>query len=82
MAGNRLFGAGVCSKCHNGYLGRLGIFEVVPITENLSRAIMSAASPAVLGQLIHNEGFPSLRDAALHQVAKGETSLEEATRFA
>lgn len=82
VAGNRLFSAGACSKCHNGYQGRLGIFEVVPISVNLSRAIMAGASTAELGQLIHDEGFPSMRDAALHQVATGETSLEEANRFA
>jgi len=82
VAGNRLFSARGCSKCHNGYQGRLGIFEVVPITVNLSRAIMTGESPAELGQLVHDEGFPSLHDAALHQVATGETSLEEASRFA
>lgn len=82
VAGNRLFRAGACNKCHHGYQGRLGIFEVVPISASLSRAIMSGASPAELGQLIHDEGFPSLRDAALYQVANGETSLEEANRFA
>ena len=81
VTGGRLFSAGACGKCHNGYLGRLGIFEVVPISVNLSRAIMSGGSPAELEQLIHDEGFPSLRDAALHQAATGETSLEEANRF-
>ena len=81
VAGGRLFSAGACGECHNGYLGRLGIFEVVPISVNLSRAIMSGGSPAELEQLIHDEGFPSLRDAALHQAATGETSLEEANRF-
>lgn len=82
VAGNRLFRASACDKCRNGYRGRIGIFEVVPISACLSRAIMSGASPDQLAQLLRAAGFQSLRESALALVAKGEISLEEANRLA
>lgn len=79
---NTLFRAGACHKCHNGYKGRMGMFEVVPISASLSRAIMKGASPAELGQLVQKDGHATLRESALTLVAKGEVSLDEANKFA
>lgn len=82
VTSNKLFRAGTCHKCHDGHKGRMGIFEVVPITASLSRAIMAGASPAEMGQLVQKAGFATLRESALALVAKGELSLDEANRFA
>lgn len=58
------------------------MFEVVPISASLSRAIMKGASPAELGQLVQKDGHATLRESALTLVAKGEVSLDEANKFA
>lgn len=79
---NRLFRPSGCEKCRNGFKGRLGIFEVVPITESLSRAIMKGTTPAELGELARSAGYTSLRESALALVAKGQISLDEANRLA
>lgn len=81
LAGTRLFRARGCKDCKQGYRGRIGIYEVVPITESLSRSIMSGASSSELQQQARHEGCGSLRDAALAQAARGLISLDEANRL-
>ena len=76
-----LYRAKGCDQCKQGYKGRVGIFEVVPITPDLSRSIMAGASPAELNDLIADGGHADLRQSALSLVAQGQTSLEEANRF-
>ncbi|MSR11512.1 MAG: type IV-A pilus assembly ATPase PilB [Gammaproteobacteria bacterium] len=81
VAGNRLFRAGACEKCRNGYKGRVGIFEVVPIAESLSQSNMAGATPIELAALARAAGYRNLRESALAQVASGHTSLDEANRL-
>ncbi|MEQ6884376.1 type IV-A pilus assembly ATPase PilB [Salicola sp. Rm-C-2C1-2] len=69
-----------CDKCKNGYKGRVGILEVVKVTEEMESMIMSEASSIELARQARNEGFNSLRQSALEKVIKGVTSLEEANR--
>lgn len=77
----QLYRAVGCRHCHAGYSGRTGIYEVVPVTDRLSRLIMQGASPAELATQARAEGFTSLRDAALGRVAQGITSLDEVNRL-
>lgn len=66
-----------CSMCNNGYKGRVGIYQVMPISEEIQRIILrdgSAMDIAVQAQL---EGVRSLRQSGLHKVKQGLTSLEE-----
>lgn len=69
-----------CDKCTNGYKGRVGIYEVVKITEELASMIMEEASSIKIAKQAQAEGFRNLRQSALLKVMEGVTSLEEANR--
>lgn len=77
----RLFRAVGCSACRDGFQGRIGFYEVVPITEPLSRIIMEDGPEALFSEYMSRQGLLSLREAALLKVAQGLTSLEEANRL-
>jgi len=69
-----------CTHCNSGYKGRVGIYEVVQITDPISRIIMSGGNSIEISDAARNEGFSDLRTSALKKVAAGITSLEEANR--
>ncbi|MDT8427733.1 MAG: type IV-A pilus assembly ATPase PilB [Pseudomonadales bacterium] len=69
-----------CDKCIDGYKGRVGIYEVVPVTDGISRIIMRDGSSIEIAEQARKEGFNNLRQSALVKVANGMTSLEEANR--
>jgi len=69
-----------CDKCTNGYKGRVGIYEVVKITDELANMIMEEASSIKIAKQAQAEGFRTLRQSALRKVIEGVTSLEEANR--
>jgi len=75
-----LFHPGGCSKCTNGYKGRVGVYEVVRITSKISSLIMEGGNSIEIANLAKKEGFRNLRVSALRKVASGLTSLEEANR--
>ena len=77
----QVFQAAGCRHCRSGYRGRVGIYEVVPVTEALSQRIMSGNNSLQLARQAREDGYPTLRQAALHKVARGVTSLEEANRL-
>ena len=66
-----------CSMCNNGYKGRVGIYQVMPITEELQRIILRDGSALEIAAQAETEGVRSLRGAGLHKVRLGMTSLEE-----
>jgi type IV pilus assembly protein PilB len=66
-----------CSACNNGYKGRLGIYQVMPITEEIQRIILRDGSALEIAEQAKLEGVRSLRDAGLHKAKLGLTSLEE-----
>jgi type IV pilus assembly protein PilB len=69
-----------CDKCLNGYKGRVGVYEVVRITPEISRIIMEGGNSIQIAKTAKAEGFFDLRTAALRKTAWGLTSLEEANR--
>jgi type IV pilus assembly protein PilB len=69
-----------CDKCLNGCKGRVGIYEAVPITPEISRLIMEGGNSIAIDKQARAEGFPNLRRAALIKAAKGLISLEEVNR--
>lgn len=69
-----------CPHCNGGYKGRVGIYEVVKVTDAVSRIIMSGGNSIEISDAARHEGFASLRTSALKKVATGVTSLEEANR--
>lgn len=66
-----------CNACNNGYKGRVGIYEVMPITEELERIILADGSALEIAEQARREGVRSLRESGLNKVKSGITSLEE-----
>ena len=66
-----------CSACNNGYKGRVGIYQVMPITEEIQKIILRDGSAVDIAEQANREGVRSLRQAGLHKVKLGLTSLEE-----
>jgi len=73
-----LFGPGGCDRCKGtGYKGRVGIYQVMPITEAMQRLILSGASALDLEAQAKVEGVKNLRESGLLKVKQGMTSLDE-----
>jgi type IV pilus assembly protein PilB len=70
-----------CERCgRTGYKGRVGVFEVLEITETIRERILSGASSIELRRAAEAEGMWSLRRAGLKKVTDGVTTLEEVVR--
>ncbi len=69
-----------CSKCSNGYKGRVGVYEVVRITPSLARIIMEEGNSIEIAAKAKEEGFNDLRMSGLRKAMMGDTSLEEINR--
>ena len=66
-----------CDACNNGYKGRVGIYQVMPISEEMQRIILADGSALEISDQARSEGVRSLRESGLHKVKIGVTSLEE-----
>jgi len=66
-----------CNACNNGYKGRLGIYQVMPITEEMQRIILRDGSALEIAEQAKAEGVRSLRGSGLYKAKMGLTSLEE-----
>ena len=69
-----------CQFCTNGYLGRMGVFEVLPISPAIRELILSHQPAHKLSTQAEEEGMETLWQAALNKVYAGITSLEEIHR--
>ena len=66
-----------CSMCNNGYKGRVGIYQVMPITDDIQRIILKDGSAMEIAEQAKKDGVNSLRVSGLNKVRMGVTSLEE-----
>lgn len=66
-----------CSACHKGYKGRVGIYQVMPISDAIQRLILQGGSALDIEQQARREGVRTLRESGLLKVKQGTTSLEE-----
>ena len=66
-----------CSACNNGYKGRVGIYQVMPISEEIQRIILRGGTALDIAQQASKEGVRNLRESGLLKVKLGFTSLEE-----
>jgi type IV pilus assembly protein PilB len=66
-----------CSMCNNGYKGRVGVYQVMPISEEIQRMILNDASAPDIARQSELEGVRSLRQSGLRKVKQGLTSLDE-----
>lgn len=70
-----------CKQCTQGYKGRLGIYEVMPITDEMRQLIMRDGNAIEIDQQARREGYPSLYQSCLSRVLDGSTSLDEVNRI-
>lgn len=68
---------GGCELCNNGYKGRVGIYQVMPITDTISRIIMTSGNAHDIADQAKIEGVKDLRQSGLMKVMQGLTSIEE-----
>jgi len=66
-----------CSMCNNGYKGRVGIYQVMPITEEIQKIILASGSSMDIAEQAQREGVRDLRQSGLLKVRSGMTTLEE-----
>ena len=76
-AGMKIFGPKGCANCTDGYKGRVGIYQVMPVTEAIGRIILEGGSAPHITDQAAEEGVWDLRRAGLEKVKAGITSLEE-----
>ena len=73
-------GAG-CEKCsHTGYKGRLGLYEVMEVTDGVRELVLVGASALELRRKAIEEGMITLRQSGLRKIKEGLTSIEEVLR--
>ena len=73
-----LYGPGGCDRCRgSGYKGRVGVYQVMPVTEEIQRMIMSSATALDIAEQARREGVNDLRRSGLLKVKQGLTSLDE-----
>ena len=80
QAGLRIFGPVGCKACTDGYKGRVGVYQVMPVTDSISRLILAGGNSQQIAEQAAKEGVWDLRRSALQKVKDGVTSLEEINR--
>ena len=78
--GIKIYGQVGCDQCSGGYKGRVGIYQVMPISEEMGRIIMEGGNALQLADQAANEGIADLRQSGLKKVKDGVTSLDEINR--
>jgi len=79
-AGVTIFAPKGCKSCNGGYKGRVGIFQVMEVSEAMGRIIMEGGNAMQIAEQAAKEGVLDLRQSALNKVKEGVTSLEEINR--
>jgi len=79
-SGLTIFGPKGCKSCNDGYKGRVGIFQVMEVSETMGRIIMEGGNAMQIAEQASKEGVIDLRQAGLNKVKGGVTSLEEVNR--
>ncbi len=80
LEGLILYGPKGCDQCNQGYKGRVGLYEVLPISKEIAKIIMKNGSAIDIAHQMEQEGFITLRRAGLNKVKLGLTSLAEINR--
>jgi type IV pilus assembly protein PilB len=76
-SGIKIFVPKGCANCTDGYKGRVGIYQVLPVTESIARIILAGGSAVDISDQAAKEGVWDLRRSGLEKVKAGLTSLEE-----
>jgi type IV pilus assembly protein PilB len=78
--GLTLYQAVGCEQCNGGYKGRVGIYQVMPVSEEIGRIIMAGGNAIQVADQARLEGIADLRTSGLRKVKEGITTLEEVNR--
>ena len=78
--GLTIFAPKGCKSCNDGYKGRIGLFQVMEVSETMGRIIMEGGNAIQIADQAASEGVIDLRRAGLNKVKEGITSLEEINR--
>jgi type IV pilus assembly protein PilB len=78
--GLTIYDAVGCSGCNEGYKGRVGIYEVMPMSEKIQQAILEGGNAMQIAEAARSAGVRNLRQSALMKVKQGVTSLAEINR--
>jgi type IV pilus assembly protein PilB len=80
LENHKIYKAVGCDRCNKGYRGRVGIYQVLPLSEEIGRLIMEGGNAIQLADQAKREGTADLRESGLKKVIAGVTSLEEINR--
>ena len=80
MSGATFYRGAGCDQCLNGYKGRIGTFELLPISEPIRAMIVGQANASAIKARAVQEGMVTLREEALGKALRGVTTLEEVMR--
>ncbi len=69
-----------CNSCNDGYKGRVGIYQVMPVTDAISKIILEGGNAMHIADQARREGIDDLRASALNKVRDGVTGLAEINR--
>ena len=76
----QIFGPKGCDSCVSGYKGRVGIYQVMEISEEMKRLVMEGRNSIDIADQAEREGIPDIRQSALKKVRDGMTSIVEMNR--
>ena len=76
----KIYGAVGCDHCVKGYRGRVGIYQVMPISDEINRIILEGGNVTSIAEQAAVEGISDLRASGLQKVRMGITSLAEIDR--
>src|SRR3546814_616899 len=79
-SGVKVFEAVGCEDCANGYKGRVGIYQVMPMSEEIQRIVLEGGNAMQIADVATRGGIRDLRRSALLKVKQGVTSLAEINR--
>ncbi|MDQ5908867.1 MAG: type pilus assembly protein PilB [Pseudomonadota bacterium] len=80
LKGLTVYKAVGCEQCNKGYKGRVGIYEVMPLSDEMGRIIMEGGNSIQIADQAQREGINNLRQSGLNKIRMGLTSLEEINR--
>ncbi|MHB8472999.1 MAG: type IV-A pilus assembly ATPase PilB [Gammaproteobacteria bacterium] len=80
LADMKVYGAVGCDQCTDGYKGRVGVYQVMKISEEMGRIIMANGNSIQLADQAKKEGISDLRESGLKKVKQGLISLDELNR--
>jgi type IV pilus assembly protein PilB len=78
--GLTIYEAGGCAECNEGYKGRVGIYQVMPMVEDIQKIVLEGGNALQIADVARKIGINDLRASALQKVKQGVTSLAEIDR--